>query len=157
MERTQDFDVPAEELWEAVTDPEQMGWLGDEISLDVRPGGTGRITDDGETREVRVDTVDTGRHLSFRWWPEGDEDMASRVDLIVVPRPPGSRLVVRETLPVPVAAAGAGTPRTQNQTQTQTRAGAAPELTAWDRRFVVLGLATMSPLAMAGSSARARG
>lgn len=152
MERTQDFDVPAEELWEAVTDPEQMGWLGDEISLDVRPGGTGRITDDGEIREIRVDTVDDpGHRLSFRWWPEGDEDMASRVDLIVVPRPPGSRLVVRETLPVPVAAAGPSTP------ETRAPAGGAHELTAWDRRFVVLGLATMSPMAMAGASARARG
>lgn len=151
MERTQDFDVPAEELWEAVTNPEQMGWLGDEISLDVRPGGTGRITDDGEIREVRVDTVDDpGHRLSFHWWPEGDEDMASRVDLIVIPRPPGSRLVVRETVPVPVAA-------TERATAPQALAGAAPELTAWDRRFVVLGLATLSPLAMAGSSARARG
>lgn len=153
MERTQDFDVPAEELWEAVTDPGQMGWLGDEIALDVRPGGTGRITDDGEIREVRVDTVDgPGHRLSFRWWPEGDEDMASRVDLIVVPRPPGSRLVVRETLPVPVATARPAT------AQARALASAAPEPTAWDRRFVVLGLATMSPLVMAGvSSARARG
>lgn len=149
MERTQDFDVPAEELWEAVTDPEQMGWLGDEISLDVRPGGTGRIIDDGEIREVRVDTVDDpGRRLSFRWWPEGDEDMASRVDLIVVPHPPGSRLVVRETVPVPVTA-------TERATAPQALAGTATELTAWDRRFVVLGLATLSPLAMAASSARA--
>jgi len=146
MERTQDFDVPAEELWEAVTDPEQMGWLGDEITLDVRPGGTGRITDDGETREVRVDTVDAGHHLSFHWWPEGDEDMASRVDLIVVPRPPGSRLVVRETLPDPVATGGpAGRP---------TRAAATIEPTAWDRRIVVLGLATMKPLAGVAAGSR---
>ena len=149
MERTQDFDVPADELWEAMTDPEQMGWLGDEVSLDVRPGGTGRITDDGETRQVRVDTVDAGHRLTFRWWPEGDEDMASRVDLIVVPRPPGSRLVVRETLPVPVAAT--------RQSAAPQALASAPELTAWDRRFVVLGLATLSSLAMAGSSARAGG
>ncbi|MEZ5412316.1 MAG: SRPBCC domain-containing protein [Acidimicrobiales bacterium] len=149
MERTQDFDVPAEELWEAVTDPEQMGWLGDEVSLDVRPGGTGRITDDGETREVRVDTVDAGRHLSFRWWPEGDEDMASRVDLIVVPRPPGSRLVVRETLPVPVAAIGAG-----GQAEARALATSGGEPTGWDHRLVILGLATLPPLALAAAGGR---
>lgn len=147
MERTQDFDVPAEELWEAVTDPEQMGWLGEEVSLDVRPGGTGLVVDDGETREVRVDTVDDGRRLSFRWWPEGDEDMASRVDLIVIPRPPGSRLVVRETLPLPVATAG-------RATAPQALAATAGEPTAWDRRFVVLGLATLRPLAHASTGPR---
>lgn len=155
MERTQDFDVPAEELWEAVTDPEQMGWLGDEVSLDVRPGGTGLVIDDGETREVRVDTVDDGRRLSFRWWPEGDEDMASRVDLIVIPRPPGSRLVVRETLPVPVAATGRQ-PAAQAPAQAQalTAAGTSTEPTAWDRRFVILGLATMHPLAVVAAGPR---
>ncbi len=147
MERTQDFDVPAEELWEAVTDPEQMGWLGDEVSLDVRPGGTGLVIDDGETREVRVDTVDDGRRLSFRWWPEGDEDMASRVDLIVIPRPPGSRLVVRETLPVPTGATGR-----QPASRARALTATAHEPTAWDRRFVILGLATMHPRAMAAAA-----
>ncbi len=154
MERTQDFDVPAEELWEAVTNPDHMGWLGDEVSLDVRPGGTGVVVDDGETREIQVDTVDDGRHLSFRWWPEGDEDMASRVDLTVIPRPPGSRLMVRETLPLPVGVAGRQLAPRDQVPSAETATGG--EITAWDRRFVILGLATMPPTAV-GAAAGPRG
>ena len=148
MERTQEFDIPAHELWEAVTDPERMGWLGDEVALDVRPGGTGRITDDGETREVVVETVDTGRQLSFRWWPEGDEERASRVDLIVIPRPDGSRLVVRETLPASLAT----TTILALDTAATGTGSAGPA--AWDRRTLMLGLATIRPLAMAAAGPR---
>jgi hypothetical protein len=98
MEQSADFEIGTDELWEAVSDPEQMDWLGDEVELDLRPGGRGRVVEDGESRRLVVERVDVGRQLSFHWWPEDDARLISRVDLIVVPRPDGSRLVVRETL-----------------------------------------------------------
>ena len=99
MERTQDFEICSDDLWEAVSDPDRLaGWLGDEVDLDVRPGGEGRVTDDGETRRVVVDEVIDGQRLAFTWWPERNRHEVSHVELIVLPLPAGSRLVVRETL-----------------------------------------------------------
>jgi uncharacterized protein YndB with AHSA1/START domain len=97
FERSIDLDAPASEVWEAVSDPSRLaGWLGEEVQLDVVEGGSGRVVDDGVVRRVRVDEVDTGRKLSFTWWPEDDATGVSRVELIVVSRPGGSRLVVHE-------------------------------------------------------------
>ncbi len=99
MERSQDFNIPAGDLWEAVVNPERLaGWLGDEVELDVRPGGEGRIVDDGQARQVVVDDVVDGQRLTFTWWPETSATEVSQVELIVVAIPEGSRLVVRETL-----------------------------------------------------------
>lgn len=114
MEKVQDFDVPADELWAALTEPEQLAaWLGDEVTLDVRPGGQGRVVDDGETRRVVVDDVEEGRRLAFTWWPEepaghrgtagGTATIAgapTSVELVVEPADAGCRLIVRETQPL---------------------------------------------------------
>ena len=98
MERSHEFEVPADELWDAVTDPEQLAhWLGDEVELDVVPGGEGRVVDDGEIRHVLVDEVDHGRRYTFTWWPDSDRADRSYVEIEVAPSVHGSRLVIRET------------------------------------------------------------
>jgi uncharacterized protein YndB with AHSA1/START domain len=98
MERSHEFDVGADELWEAVTDPSQLAdWLGDEVDIDVSPGGEGRVVDDGELRHVLVDEVDPGRRFTFTWWPHHDRADRSYVEIEVAPADSGSRLVVRET------------------------------------------------------------
>ena len=98
MERSHEFEVSAEELWDAVTDPEQLAeWLGDEVDLDVVSGGEGRVVDDGETRHVLVDEVEHGRRFTFTWWPEIDRADRSYVEIEVAPSVRGSRLVIRET------------------------------------------------------------
>jgi uncharacterized protein YndB with AHSA1/START domain len=99
------------------------GWLADEVELDVRPGATGTVRDDGgEPRRVVVDEVVPGRRLALRWGDPGVGETA--VDLALEPEGgdggrPATRLVVVE---VPVAtlrlvgvaaeriAAGAGRP-----------------------------------------------
>lgn len=129
LERVMDFDVAAEELWQAITEPAELAsWLGDEVSIDVRPGGLGRVVDDGEERHLVVEEVEVGHRLSFTWWPVGPSgaapatgtrhlsgkedgtapaprqvqeqgsDQPSVVELVVVALPSGSRLTVRETL-----------------------------------------------------------
>ena len=97
MEKTADFDLTTEELWEVVGDPEGLAeWLGEEVDVEVTPGGRGRVVDDGEVRELEVDEVEPGRRLAFRWWPEDDETETSEVELVVVPLHRGSRLVITE-------------------------------------------------------------
>jgi uncharacterized protein YndB with AHSA1/START domain len=98
MERTQDFPVSPEELWQSIADSDRLAeWLGDEVEIDVRPGGEGRVTDDGELRHVLVDVVEPGRRVAFTWWPDIDRSDRSYVELEVEPGESGSRLVVRET------------------------------------------------------------
>ena len=103
--RRVDLDVDAEELWSLISDPAQLAtWLGDEVDLDVRPGGHGVIVDDGVTYDVEVDEVVEGERVSWRW--SDGEGTASRVELVVEPDGDAAGLVVTETLlePEPVAA-----------------------------------------------------
>ncbi len=83
---------------EAVTDPAQLGdWLGDEVDIEVVPGGEGRVVDDGETRHALVDEVEPGRRFTFTWWPATDRGDRSYVEIEVFPSTCGSRLVIHET------------------------------------------------------------
>ncbi len=110
MEKVQDFPVSTEELWQAVSEAEQLAvWLGDEVELEVRPGGRGTVVDDGERRRVVIDEVVDGQRLSFTWWPELDDTARpgrcvagapTHVELEVVPLDGGSRLIIRETVPL---------------------------------------------------------
>ena len=110
VERVQDFPVPVGELWSAVSDEAQLAtWLGDELELEVRPGGSGRIVDDGEVRRVVVEDLVDGERLSFTWWTEHVDQRRpgatvagppTRVEFVVLPTDTGSRLSVRETAPL---------------------------------------------------------
>lgn len=95
--RTIELDVDAERLWAALTETDELAaWLGT-ADLDLRPGGQGTVVDDdGVVRYVEVGAVEPARRLSWRWWPEGDEDTSSAVELAIVPTESGTRLVVTE-------------------------------------------------------------
>jgi uncharacterized protein YndB with AHSA1/START domain len=60
-----------EEVWAMLADPDALSaWFGGTARLDLRPGGTGRLTtDDGEVRLAVVEEVDAPRRLVFSWWP----------------------------------------------------------------------------------------
>lgn len=104
--RTVELDAPAEDVWRALTDPELLGdWLGQEVELDVRPGGAGLIVEpDGAVRRARVEEVEPARRLALRWWPEDGDGPESTVELDLEPTEDGTRLVVTETLVEPAAA-----------------------------------------------------
>jgi uncharacterized protein YndB with AHSA1/START domain len=106
LTRSAELPVPADELWALVADGAAWdAWLVDEAAVEVRPGSGGQVLDGGQARTVVVDEVterDGERRVVFRWWPE--DGLASRVTLVVAPRPGGASVLhVRE---VPV-----GTPR----------------------------------------------
>ena len=101
--RQVDLDLPADRLWALVADGSRWGdWLGAAADVEVTEGGGGTLVDDdGVARRVRVDRVDRQHGVRFAWWPEGDVDSRSQVELVVLPRPDGnSRLRVREVLAV---------------------------------------------------------
>jgi len=94
--------LPADLLgaWELLTRPDDLAaWLGAEVALDPTPGAAGAVVDhDGTHRHLVVDEVDRGRRLSWRWWAEGDEAGASRVEITLVPTLDGTEVRVVEEL-----------------------------------------------------------
>jgi uncharacterized protein YndB with AHSA1/START domain len=110
VERSIDLDVGPDDLWRAITDPDELAaWFAPEVELDVVPGGHGRfVDDDGVARSAVIDDVEPGRRLVLRWWPDAEGPaQASVVTLLVAPRTGGARLVVTEQLAVPVGRMGA--------------------------------------------------
>jgi uncharacterized protein YndB with AHSA1/START domain len=98
VERAIEVDADVQAVWDTLTDADGLdGWLGDQVDLDLRPGGCGRVVDDeGVAREVLVTAVEPGRRLAWHWW--SDEGELSTVDITLDPVPGGSRVSVVETL-----------------------------------------------------------
>ena len=90
------FDVPPEEVWEALTEPERLEeWFANDVEFDLERGGVFRW-EDGEVRRAVVEEVEPERLLSIRWWdPVTPEESEVTFTLEVVPE--GTRLVVTET------------------------------------------------------------
>ena len=92
--------APAEQTWEALTDPDQLGeWLGEAGELELCPGGDLEIRVGGEERRGFFEEVDPGRRLVF-WWRADDDDQSSRVEIDLEPDPDGTRVRVTETRPL---------------------------------------------------------
>ncbi|HWF35653.1 MAG TPA: SRPBCC domain-containing protein [Solirubrobacteraceae bacterium] len=104
IERELELPAPSDEVWEALTDPERLaGWLADEVSFDLRPGGDasfreGDIVRRGWVEEVSPPDTEGDGRLAF-WWASDDEP-ATRVELTLAPAPGGTRLRVVETRPL---------------------------------------------------------
>jgi uncharacterized protein YndB with AHSA1/START domain len=90
-----DFPVPPDEVWEALTDPEQLEeWFATEVELDPRPGGAGIFRwEDGDERHATVLVAEPGERLVLDW----DED--GEVEFQLEETEDGTRLRVRETSP----------------------------------------------------------
>jgi uncharacterized protein YndB with AHSA1/START domain len=102
VERSVDLDAPVEDVWSAITDDGAISeWFGGPATLDPVPGGAGRFESDGEVRHARVDDVDPGRRLSWRWWTDGDDGPITAVTFELTPLPVGTRLVVTEQTLLP--------------------------------------------------------
>jgi uncharacterized protein YndB with AHSA1/START domain len=69
--------VSTEQLWNALTDPDQVGtWFGARVEWELREGAPARFWgEDGTERLGQVEEVRPFRHLRWRWWPaEGPAD-----------------------------------------------------------------------------------
>ena len=96
--RDLDLDLELDEAWDAITERDALeAWLGERVEIDLRPGGTGVVLDDGIERNLVVEHVDDGRGWSFRW--QSPDAPASTVTFTIAPRDTGgSRLTITETL-----------------------------------------------------------
>jgi uncharacterized protein YndB with AHSA1/START domain len=110
VERQLTLPTSLDEAWDLVTRPEDLaGWLGREVVLDPTPGAAGLVVDhDGTRRRLVVEQVDAvgedGRRLAWRWWVDGDEQVASRVEVTLDRALDGTVLTVTEVLEAPVTA-----------------------------------------------------
>ncbi len=92
------------EVWEIVTSD---GWLADEVTFELAPGGEARFTSGNSSRTGWVEeanppqTPDGAAQLVF-WW-ENEGESASRVELVLEPEEYGvTHLWVSETRPLEV-------------------------------------------------------
>lgn len=100
-----ELDLAEDDLWGLVGNGAAWAdWMTDTSDVEVVPGGSGEVVDDGVRREVRIDDVEPGHRVAYRWWPSGEPDAVSTVELVVVPRPNGSALRITETLRASTAA-----------------------------------------------------
>jgi uncharacterized protein YndB with AHSA1/START domain len=99
VRRTLDLDCSPAALWGLITDAASLStWLGHDVVLDLRPGGSGRLVDDdGCIRQLVVHEVVSEERLVFSWWPTGDEAAASEVVFSLGGSDEGTRLVITET------------------------------------------------------------
>jgi uncharacterized protein YndB with AHSA1/START domain len=81
VRREIDIEATPEEVWEALATEE----------------GRDRWLEDDPDREIHVEVADEPSRLVWWWW-RGDEP-ATRVELLVVAAPAGSRVVVVESQP----------------------------------------------------------
>ena len=97
MEVTREIVFPAspDEVWDALTDPEQLEeWFANDVELDAREGGEGVFRwDNGEERHATVVEAAPGERLVLGWEDDGT------VELTLEEVEDGTRLVVRESTP----------------------------------------------------------
>lgn len=111
MEVTREIVMPAPpaEVWEALTVPERLEeWFANDVELEVEPGGEGTFTwGNGEVRRARVDEVEPGRRLAFRW-SEDEPEAGSETTVVFTLEevPEGTRVTVTESAPTFEACAG---------------------------------------------------
>lgn len=98
VHRDIDIDLPADELWSLVSAAWEE-WLVDAADVIVEPGSGGRVREDDEHREVRIEEVVDGERISFEWWPTSRPQDRSAVELVVVPTTAGAVLRVTESFP----------------------------------------------------------
>jgi uncharacterized protein YndB with AHSA1/START domain len=78
IERRLDLRATPERVWRALTDPEELSrWFGTSASFRPEAGAAGWIGYEEEGRfHLRVEAVDAGHHLAWRWAHDAD----TRVD-----------------------------------------------------------------------------
>ena len=102
IERTVDIAHPPAKVWAALTTAEGLGtWFGNKAEIDLRPGGSARMSwDGGFNAEMRVERVEEPRVFGYTWHIYGlpDEDpRRTYVEFTLEPAGAGTRLTVVES------------------------------------------------------------
>jgi uncharacterized protein YndB with AHSA1/START domain len=102
IERVVEIAQPPAKVWAAITTAEGLGtWFGNEATIDLRPGGTARVTwSDGPTVELRVERVEEPTVFAFTWPVFGmpaDDSRRTYVEFTLEEVESGTRLKVVES------------------------------------------------------------
>lgn len=95
IERELLIDASPEDIWEAITGE---GWLADEVTLDLTPGGDAEFRTRDEVKSGWVEDVHAPDRLAFWWAVDGEP--ATRVEITLRPDDELTRLRVVETRPL---------------------------------------------------------
>jgi len=102
IERTVQLAHPPGKVWAALTTVDGLGaWFGNEAAIDLRPGGSARMTwAGGPTVQMRVERVEEPTVFGFTWpiygLPE-DDPRRTYVEFTLAPAGAGTRLTVVES------------------------------------------------------------
>jgi len=102
IERTIELAQPPGQVWAALTTAEGLGtWFGNEARIDLRPGGSARMSwTGGPTVDMRVERAEEPTVFGFTWpiygLPEGDP-RRTYVEFTLEPAGAGTRLTVVES------------------------------------------------------------
>jgi uncharacterized protein YndB with AHSA1/START domain len=98
IERELLLPAPPDEVWEAVVGP---GFLGEDVQLDLIPGGDAQFVTGEQVRSGWVEEAAAPERLVFWWGVDGDP--ATRVELTLEPEgEAATRLRVVEARPLEV-------------------------------------------------------
>jgi uncharacterized protein YndB with AHSA1/START domain len=103
IERTVEIAHPPAKVWAALTTAEGLAaWFGNEATIDLRPGGSARMSwiEEGFTADMRVERVEEPRVFGFTWPISGlpaDDPRRTYVEFTLEPVGPGTRLTVVES------------------------------------------------------------
>jgi uncharacterized protein YndB with AHSA1/START domain len=102
IERTVQLAHPPAQVWAALTSAEGLGtWFGDQATVDLRPGGSARLTwTGGDAADLRIERLEEPAVFGFTWPMFGlpdDDPRRTYVEFTLEPAGAGTRLTVVET------------------------------------------------------------
>lgn len=102
IERTLELAHPPEKVWTALTTAEGLGtWFGEKATIDLRPGGTGRMEwSSGDVANLRIERVEPPTVFAYTWHIYGlpeDDPRRTYVEFTLERTDAGTRLRVVET------------------------------------------------------------
>jgi len=102
IERTVEIAHPPAKVWAALTTAEGLSaWFGQEVRIDLRPGGSARMKwDNGHTADMRVERVEEPAVFGFTWHIYGlpeDDPRRTYVEFTLQSAGAGTRLTVVES------------------------------------------------------------
>jgi uncharacterized protein YndB with AHSA1/START domain len=102
IERTVEIAHPLNSVWTALTTPEGLAaWFGNEATIDLRPGGSARMSwTGGFAVDMRVERVEEPSVFGFTWQIYGlpkDDPRRTYVEFTLEPIGAGTRLTVVES------------------------------------------------------------
>jgi len=102
IERTVEIAHPPAQVWAALTTADGLAaWFGEEATIDLRPGGSARMSwKSGDVAEMRIERVEEPHVFGYTWHIYGlpaDDPRRTYVEFTLEPTDTGTRLTVVET------------------------------------------------------------